>query len=161
LGKRTLGEKAGSVLIIGNPKLLESEQPVRVCEGVADALALASRFSGTVIATMGDAGMKSQGLATWLSQAEVEIVIHADNDQPGQDAANRLRLAVMALGGRARAVLPARDKDAADTAAALCPFQNTKEVWPWFAESLQARHSWPYWEAQRQAAILMDETEGV
>ena len=159
LGKRTLGDKQGTVCVIGNPRLSEAEKPVRVAEGIADALALAARFSGPAIATMGDSGMKSPDLAAWLSSSRAGIVIHADNDQPGQTAATRLRLAVLALGGKARAVLPPHGKDAADTAAALPLMQNSREVWPAFAENLQQMYDWPPWEAQRQASILFNDAE--
>ena len=47
LGKRTLGAKAGAVLLLGSPLLAEVDAPVRVAEGVADALALAARFAGS------------------------------------------------------------------------------------------------------------------
>lgn len=161
LGKRTLGDKSGAVLVIGNPLLETADHPVRVSEGVADALALASRFSGPTVATMGDAGMKTGELASWLARAGAGIVIHADNDRPGQEAAHRLRLAVLALGGQARAVLPAKGKDAADTAAALQGFQAPTAVWPLFAESLQEMYGWPPWEAERQAAILMENVEDI
>ena len=36
LGKGTLGNKAGSVFLVSNARLGESDQPVRVTEGVAD-----------------------------------------------------------------------------------------------------------------------------
>ena len=61
LGKRTLGAKVGAVLILGNPLVADAELPVRVAEGVADALALAARFAGPAIASMGDAGMTVKG----------------------------------------------------------------------------------------------------
>ncbi len=39
----------------------EAEAEVRVAEGVADALALAARFAGPAISSMGDAGMTAEG----------------------------------------------------------------------------------------------------
>ena len=111
LGKRTLGTKAGAVLVLGNPLLSEAEAPVRVAEGVADALALAARFAGPVVASMGDAGMTAEGFAGWLAGAVERVVIHADNDEAGQRAASRLCGAVRIHGGTARAVLPAQGKD--------------------------------------------------
>ena len=63
LGKRTLGDKTGRVLTLGNPLLGSTDAPVRVAEGVADALALAARFTGPMVASMGDAGMNATGFA--------------------------------------------------------------------------------------------------
>ena len=158
LGKRTLGDKQGCVLVLGNPKIGAGEYPTRIAEGVADALALAARFSGPALATMGDAGIKTQELARWLSQSPKGAVIHADNDAPGREAANRLLLAVKAFRGQARAVLPAEGKDVADTAASQS-FPILGEVWPNFSDSLTEMYGWPRWEAQRQAAILIGDEQ--
>ncbi len=157
LGKRTLGNKAGSVFLVGNPRLGEIDQPVRVTEGVADALALASRFPGLAVATMGDAGMKTRELASWLAGVEAGVIIHSDDDRPGRTAADRLRLAILALGGMARGVLPPQGKDPADAAASLAPFPTAVEGWPSFEDSLARKYKWPLWEAERQAAILLEE----
>ena len=46
LGKRTHGPKTGAIVVIGCPDLTLAMGPVRVGEGVADALALASRYPG-------------------------------------------------------------------------------------------------------------------
>ena len=90
----------------------DAEAPVRVAEGVADALALAARFPGPAIASMGDAGMNVDGFAGWLAWSGSGVVIHADNDNAGQAAARRLCGAVLFHGGTARAVLPPEGKDA-------------------------------------------------
>ena len=156
LGKRTLGAKVGSVLVLGNPRLTEIDAPVRVAEGVADALALASRFSGPAIASMGDAGMTAGKFPKWLAQARAGVVIHADNDDAGQAAAGRLLGAVRVHGGRARAVLPPQGKDAG-VVAADNPFAPLTERWPGYADTLSKTNSWPRWEGQRQAALLMEE----
>ena len=84
LGKRTLGSKVGAVLILGNPLVADAELPVRVAEGVADALALAARFAGPAIASMGDAGMTAEGFPQWLATATAGVVIHVDNDAAGR-----------------------------------------------------------------------------
>ena len=89
LGKRTLGAKTGAVLILGNPQVADVDSPVRVAEGVADALALAARFPGPTIASMGDAGMTAEGFSEWLAEAGAGVVIHADNDEAGQAAASQ------------------------------------------------------------------------
>ena len=156
LSKRTLGSKQGCFLVIGSPVLSSLPYPVRVAEGVADALSLAARSPGPAVATMGDAGMGNEDLARWLAQASEGVVIHADDDAAGVAGANRLRAAITVAGGRARAVRPTHGKDAAD-ASALTPLPQRAKLWPAFAESLREKYSWPQWEAQRQATILTTE----
>ena len=156
LGKRTLGDKTGAVLILGNPLLAGIDAPVRVAEGVADALALAARFTGPAVASMGDAGMNADGFAVWLTGAAAGAVIHADNDTAGQRAASRLCGAVRIHGGTARAVLPPEGKDAG-VVSGMNPFAALTESWPGYADTLAEVNGWPRWEAQRQAALLMEE----
>ena len=156
LGKRTLGDKTGAVLILGDPLLASIDAPVRVAEGVADALALAARFTGPAVASMGDAGMNADGFAGWLAGAAAGAVIHADNDAAGQKAASRLCGAVRIHGGTARAVLPPEGKDAG-VVSGMNPFAPLTESWPSYADTLAEVNGWPRWEAQRQAALLMNE----
>jgi hypothetical protein len=156
LGKRTLGAKTGAVLILGNPLVADAEASVRVAEGVADALALAARFTGPAVASMGDAGMTADGFSEWLASAAEGAVIHADNDEPGQAAASRLCGAVRIHGGTARAVLPPQGKDAG-VVAGDNPFAPLTQSWPGYADTLAEVNGWPRWEAQRQAALQMEE----
>ena len=156
LGKRTLGAKVGAVLILGNPLLGDAEVPVRIAEGIADALALAARFSGPAIASMGDAGMTAEGFPKWVAWSGAGAVVHADNDDAGQTAARRLCGAVRIHGGTARAVLPPQGKDAG-VVSANNPFPPLTEYWPGYADTLAEVNGWPRWEAQRQAALLMEE----
>ena len=157
LGKRTLGDKTGAVLIIGNPLLVSIDAPVRVAEGVADALALAARFTGPAVASMGDAGMNAAGFAEWLASAAAGVIIHADNDDAGQRAASRLCGGIRIHGGTARAVLPPEGKDAGVVSSSLTPFSPLTTSWPSYAHILAETNGWPRWEAQRQAALLMEE----
>ena len=156
LGKRTLGAKVGAVLILGNPLLGDAEVPVRIAEGVADALALAARFPGPAVASMGDAGMNADGFAGWLASAPAGAIIHADNDAAGQRAASRLCGGVLIHGGDARAVLPPEGKDVG-VVSGMNPFAELTESWPGYADTLVEMNGWPRWEAQRQAALLMEE----
>ena len=131
-------------------------QPTAWAEGVADALALAARFAGPAIASMGDAGMTAEGFPQWLATATAGVVIHADNDDAGQAAASRLCGAVLVHGGAARAVLPPQGKDAG-VVTGDHPFEPLTEHWPGYAATLAEMNGWPRWEAQRQAALLMEE----
>ena len=155
LNKRTLGSKTGAVLILGNPLLANADAPVRVAEGVADALALAARFPGPAVASMGDAGMNAAGFPEWLATAAQGVIIHADNDDAGQRAASRLCGSIRIHGGTARAVLPPEGKDAG-VAASLTPFAPLTTIWPGYADTLAEMNHWPRWEAQRQAALVME-----
>lgn len=156
LDKRTLGAKTGAVLVLGDPRLTSIDAPVRVAEGVADALALAARFPGPAVASMGDAGMTAEGFAEWLASAAEGVVIHADNDAAGQKAASRLYGAVLVHGGTARAVLPPEGKDAG-VVSSMNSFTELTQSWPGYAHTLADMNGWPRWEAQRQAALLMEE----
>lgn len=156
LGKRTLGDKTGAVLVLGNPLLVGIDVPVRVVEGVADALALAARFNGPAVASMGDAGMNADGFAGWLASAAAGVVIHADNDATGRRAASRLCGGVRIHGGTARAVLPPEGKDAG-VVSGMSPFDALTESWPGYARTLAEMNGWPRWEAQRQAVLQMEE----
>jgi len=156
LGKRTLGDKTGRILVLGNPLLGSTDAPVRVAEGVADALALAARFIGPAVASMGDTGMNATGFAQWLASAAAGVIIHADNDAAGQRAASRLCVGIRIHGGTVRAVLPSEGKDAG-IVSSMNPFDALTDNWPSYADTLAEMNGWPRWEAQRQAALLMEE----
>lgn len=155
LGKRTLGDKTGRILVLGNPLLATTDAPVRVAEGVADALALAARFTGPAVASMGDAGMNAAGFAHWLTSAVEGVIIHADNDPAGRKAASSLCGGIRIHGGTARAVLPSEGKDAG-VVSSMNPFDALAENWPSYADTLVQMHGWPRWEAQRQAVLMME-----
>ena len=138
-----------------------STASVRIIEGLADGLALASRFEGPVIAGIGTPARLANDAAfvAWLAKAPHGVVIHADADEPGQKAARSLRRALQGVGISVRAVLPPEGmgKDSADIAGSN-PFPPLSESWPDCAKTLQEMHpSWPRWEGARQASIA---TEG-
>ena len=160
LGKRSLGSTTGLVVVFGCPDLAEALEPVRVAEGVADALALASRYPGPAVATLGTSTMGEGPLPGWLSQAAAGTVIHVDADTGGEDAARHLRRGIQAAGGTVRAVLPAQGKDAAEAAAAR-PFPPLPEGWEDYARTLRETTNWPRWEIARQAVTMMLTEEDV
>lgn len=169
--KKSLGLMAGSVLALGNPDLSQAPAAVGVCEGVADALALASRREGPVIATLGTGNMVAadrSGLAAWLAGCRWGVEIWADRDSSkdgwapaGLKAARALAYAVEKAGAAvAPQVCYARrpHKDIADAASAagfpwLDPaFEDCRatltEIYPW----------WPPW----YAAVVADlDTSGI
>ena len=165
LNKRTVGAANGAVSVIGNPVLNDAVMPVRIAEGLADALAIAARYDGTVVAMCGTSGMRNSALAAWLASAEGGAIIHADRDQgregrapAGTTAAGTLRQAIASAGGNASAVYPPEGyKDAAEAAQAS-GFSPLEEDWIDYARTLAETTDWPRWEIARVAQIA---TSGV
>ena len=158
LGKRSLGSTTGAIIVFGCPDLAEALGPVRVSEGVADALAMASRYPGPAVATLGTSTMAEGGLPEWLASSRSGAVIHVDADAGGEGAARQLRRRSHAAGGTVTAVLPALGKDAAEAAAEL-GFAPLPEGWAEYAATLRDTTSWPRWEIARQAVNLLSEVE--
>ena len=166
LDKRSLGPTAGGFVVIGSPLLEEAFDPVRVAEGVADALALASRYPGPVVATMGTEGMKDETLAAWLATAQAGVVVHADADggkedgrpPPGPAAARTLCRAIDNAGGQAQALFAPIGKDAA-AAAGERPFAPLWDGWLDYARTLRDTNDWPRWEIARLAANVFAEAD--
>ena len=164
LGKRTIGLVQGAVVILGNPCLPDVSEPVHVAEGLADALALASRHEGTAVAALGTSGMMDGPLATWLAAAPRGVQVHCDTDEPklgrppaGRRAAAILMLAIRNSKGQAAIVTPgAGFKDAADKAAAGPDFGPLPEGWEDYARTLRETTEWPRWEIARVAAIFYE-----
>ena len=165
LAKRTIGQAQGAAVVLGNPQLPEASAPVHVAEGLADALALASRHEGTAIAALGTSGMMDGLLAQWLADAALGARVHADTDEAkqgrppaGRRAAATLMLAVRDAGGEALIVTPEQGfKDFADEAAAGPDFGPLPEGWPDYARTLSETTTWPRWEIARVATIILQE----
>ena len=161
LGKRTIGNASGAVVVIGNPMLSESTSPVRVAEGVADALAIAARYDTPVVAVTGTSGMRNPELTAWLATAPGGTIIHADSDSSrkgrapaGTTAAGFLRLAIADAGGEASAIYPPEGyKDAAEAAQAA-GFTALRDDWIEYARTLAETTGWPRWEIARIAQIV-------
>ena len=160
LGKRTIGNAHGTVVMVGNPMLPNASAPIRVTEGLADALAVAARYDAPVVATAGTGGMRNSAIIEWLSAASRGVVIHADADTPkngkspaGTSAAGFLRSAILNAGGDATAIYPpAGYKDVAE-AAAVSDFKPLGQDWIDYARTLAQTTGWPRWEIARIAQI--------
>ena len=162
LGKQSRGVLTDCVAVFGNPLWDEATGPVRIAEGIADTLALASRYEGPALATLGTASMRSDDLASWLASALLGAIIHCDDDPGGQRAAADLRRAVRAVGGRCTAVLPAADgaKDPADAAASFPPLPPLPPEWRDYAVTLRdCNPTWSAWEVYRQAGVAFSARE--
>jgi hypothetical protein len=165
LGKRSIGSTTRAIAVFGCAELANALEPVRVAEGVADALALASHYPGTAIATLGTSTMREPVLAAWLATAAAGVVVHADADRakdgkppPGVSAARALCRDIEDAGGQAHAVMPADGKDPADAAVAA-PFGELDPAWLDYARTLRETTGWPRWEIARQSTtILQQET---
>ena len=164
LAKRTFGLARGAVLIIGSPVLSEALTPARVAEGLADTLALASRYEGPAIWSFGTSGLRSPALAEWLAGAPHGVLVHCDRDAPkdgrpppGRRAAALLRRAIRDVGGTVEIVAPAVGfKDFGDEAAAGPDFAPLPGEWADYARTLaEMRPDWPPPEITRLSAIAM------
>ena len=158
LPKRFRGPHQGAVLLVGNPNLADTCTEALIAEGVADILALTSRFDGVGIApvTTPRKLVLDPAFVVWVAAAR-EVIIHADADSSGtgQRAAGDLRRAIMDAGGRARAMPPPEGpwKDVADVARDI-PFPPIDDAWESYARPLQIMYpAWPRWEIARQADI--------
>ena len=166
LSKRTLGLAQGAVVVLGNPCLQEVQESIHIAEGLADAIALASRHEGTAIAALGTSGMTDGTLAKWLASSYYSIQIHCDADEPkqgrppaGRRAAATLLLAIKDAGGQAVVAAPSSGfKDVADEAAAGSDFGPLADGWEDYAKTLAETTEWPRWEIARVATIAMQET---
>ncbi len=94
LDKRSHGTIGGSVVLMG--ETLSDAGRIHVAEGVADALAVASRENGAVSATGGTAGFAR--LTRDLSRLRVPVVIWPDGDEAGQKAASGMKRALQERG---------------------------------------------------------------
>ena len=162
LGKQSRGVLTDCVAVFGNPLWGEITASVRIAEGVADTLALASRYEGPALATLGTGAMRSGNLASWLASAPFGSVIHCDDDTGGQRAAADLRRAIRVAGGRCTAVLPAADgaKDPAAAAANFPPLPSLPPEWRDYALTLRdCNPTWAVWEVYRQAGVAFSAPE--
>ena len=161
LEKRTRGEPRDGVCIFGNPRPEDAQDPAHVTEGIADALALSSRYPGPAVAAIGTSGLASVALATWLASLDTGTVIVADADpvnprtgqRPGQVAAGKLRWRIQQQGGSATARWPTAGKDFADLAAGD-PFPPLDDAFGDYASTIREMFpAWPRWETARTADV--------
>lgn len=165
LEKRTVGVAHGSAVILGNPQLPDASTPVHVAEGLADALALASRHEGPAIAALGTSGMMAGPLAHWLASAAQGVRVHCDADEAkqgrppaGRRAAAVLMVAVNDAGGAALIVPPTPGcKDFAQECAQGPKFGSLPESWEDYAKTLKETTKWPRWEIARVATAILQE----
>ena len=165
LNKRTYASTQGAIIVLGCPHLRDAPAPVDIAEGLADALALASRSPAPAVATLGTAGMSSSTTADWLATS-LATRVWADRDEsragrapPGQRHGRELVRLVNDAGGNATALhAPTPHKDPAAAAAAI-GFNNPGPAWTDYAKTLAETTDWPRWEIARQAIAICSEEE--
>ena len=163
LTKRTYAAVQDAVVVLGCPLLEQTMAPVDVAEGLADALALASRSPAPAVATLGTAGMSSSIIADWLATSPATQV-WADRDEakagrapPGQRYGRGLVRLVNDAGGNATALhTPSPHKDPAAAAASM-GFNDPGPAWPEYAKTLSETTDWPRWEIARQTMAMRAE----
>ena len=160
LSKRTLGTMKGALVIIGNPVIGDTTQPLREAEGLADALGVAARRSGPVMAPIGTPARVAsddpllEWISTWALRHQVHLLV--DRDEPGQRAGGSLRRALLERGvplQRISVYTPpdGMGKDPADASRNL-PFPPLADGWESYAKTLRDMYGlWPRWEVARVA----------
>ena len=121
LAKRSHGDMTGAVCAVAlHPG------PVHVAEGLADALAIAARCDGAVIAAGGTSALAR--LARPLAGLARPVVLWPDGDTPGRTAARKLAAALRTRGAVAVVVEIPDGEDPASVAAPipLQPARNGK-----------------------------------
>lgn len=149
-GKRTYGPVRGCCVLIGNPD--PGSGRLLIAEGLADALALASRQPGTVAATL--TTPPHQGQVFGYAARWPEVAVYADDDPAGRSAARQLRALLEARGIAASAItLTAKDPAAA---AAGRPLPNLARRRDMLQEQALAHLAGsPIEERIRQAALAV------
>ena len=163
LNKRTYAALQDAVVVLGCPLLEQTIAPVDVAEGLADALALASRSPAPAVATLGTSGMNSATIADWLATSPATRV-WADRDEakagrapPGQRHGRELMRLVNDAGGNATALhTPSPHKDPAAAAASM-GFNDPGPAWREYARTLSETTACPRWEIARQAIAICAE----
>ena len=117
LGKRSHGCMSGAVAVIGCP--LDTAPAVHVAEGIADALAIAARASGTALAVGGTSGFSK--LAPALAALAVPVIAWPDGDAPGRNAAAGLVAKLRDRGAVARLATVPEGTDPAAMGGPLHP----------------------------------------
>lgn len=153
--KRTPGDLAKSIFRLG-----AGPGPVYICEGLADALALYSRYLGVVLSPMGEvAGIANRpGIFEYLRDREVIICCDLDRkpdgSTPGQDAGKRLKAALLSQGFDVEMVTRyEQGKDPADESEARGFPQIDSYDFDEVAGKF--REVWPVPEANRRAIITL------
>ena len=153
LGKRSYGIRQGAVCLLGDPGP-ESAVGLLIVEGLADALALASRSPETAAAVGGVSGLQADRLLDWLSRWS-GVTVYADDDPDGVDSARRLRRLLAHRGLETSVYTLAGDHNDPGDYAADNPLEEVDmDAAREFAQDLE-QEGLPRWEAARLAMMAV------
>ena len=151
LQKRSYGIRQGAVCLLGDPRP-ESAVGLEIVEGLADALALASRSPETAAAIGGVSGLQADRLLEWLSRWS-SVTVYADDDPDGIASARRLRRLLAHRGLEVGVyTLTGDHNDPGDYAAANPLDDVDMDAAREFAQDLE-QEGLPRWEAARLAMM--------
>ena len=153
LGKRSYGIRQGAVCLLGDPRP-ESAVGLVIVEGLADALALASRSPETAAAVGGVSGLQADRLLDWLSRWS-SVTVYADDDPDGVDSARRLRRLLAHRGLETSVYTLAGEHNDPGDYAADNPLEDVDmDAAREFAQDLE-QEGLPRWEAARLAMMAV------
>ena len=159
VNKKSWGARKDAVVCLGDPR----EPSVwMVCEGLKDALALASRFEGCVITTIGADIFTHLSKGSTIDQVAASgapVQVYSDRDpesMTGQRAGLKTVDAIRRAGGEARLLLPPEGcKDAGEWAGDT-PFRDASDALVSYRDTLmETDPRLPEWEADRIASIVL------
>ena len=147
--KRAHGDLVGAVCVVG---LLDPDGgAVNVCEGLADALAVAARTVEAAICMRGTQGLRNLQLARWLASTFAHVGVWGDRDGEDPRAAPLLAQRVEVLGGTASLEVVAEGGDPGAAGAAFAQLDAAAVAG--LDADLQA-DGVPAWEAARLASVI-------
>ena len=151
LNKRSKGSLQDACCVLGDPRP-DFAVGVIAVEGLADGLALASRYIDTVIVLFGTSTFKSDAIGMYMSRFR-EATIWGDFDGPGQEARKVLERRLIALAPRSGFDLNVRANVEGDPAERSCnwPLSKGTDEERQFAVDLHQKDGLPVWEACRMA----------
>lgn len=153
LGKRSYGIRQGAVCLLGDPRP-DYGPGLIIVEGLADALALASRYPDTAAAVGGVSGLQADSLLNWLSRWS-GVTVYADDDDDGVASARRLRRLLAHQGLEITVYTLAGDHNDPGDYAAANPLENVDlDAAREFAQDLE-QEGMPRWEAARLAMMTV------
>ena len=159
VNKKSWGARKDSVVCAGDPR----EPGVwMVCEGLKDALALASRFEGCAITTIGaDIGthLSTGSTIEQIAVSRIPVRVYADRDtesMAGQKAGLKTIDAIRRFGGSAQLLLPPEGLKDPGLWASTTEFQNVGDAFVSYRDTLMEMDpGLPEWEAARIASIAL------
>ncbi len=159
VNKKSWGARKDSVVCVGDPK----EPGVwMVCEGLKDALALASRFEGCAITTIGAdiaTHLSTGSTIEQIAASGIPARVYADRDEAsmtGQRTGLKTVDAIRRAGGSAQLLLPPEGIKDPGAWAGTTEFRDVGSAFMSYRDTLMdIDPQLPEWEAARIATIAL------